>query len=407
TGSYEEGEEDGEEEEVDEDGDEEMDDSLRGSRGLTAETNAVAHQPEYNSSINASIGTGYSGSNNIAALSPQQQQQQQPYEPENMYVPMASTSIAKGKQVAAASARAEDGDYGAPSRAASSSSRSRTSVYIQTSVDIDSAARYGEGYKHMNIDKHDDGSLVVATPEEAAAGAGAGASQSNNDGFMPALISAARRKREIQIVSFQNSVDAPNNAISGPHAGPPGSSAANVSSNGLMGDNANAGELPLFEGAQRARHEEEGAEEERGDEERNDNAAASGEGSTAATDLVLDIAVNAMMESMSASQAVMQIRCQQCPESAPVVLSQEWETHRDWHIARHLQERELRHDQVAQHIQQAFVRVEVDRPAAKRAKFEDRVVKTAAASSSSSSTQAPAPSSASKRRQQTISEVWK
>ncbi|KAJ2503922.1 hypothetical protein H4217_009491, partial [Coemansia sp. RSA 1939] len=227
TGSYEEGEE--EEEEVDEDGDEEMDDSLRGSRGLAAETNAVAHQPEYNSSNNTSIGSGYPGSNNIAALPPQQQQQQQPYEPENMYVPMASTSTAKGKQVAAASARAEDGDYGAPSRAASSSSRSRTSVYIQSSVDIDSAARYGEGYKHMNIDKHDDGSLVVATPEEAAAGAGAGASQSNNDGFMPALISAARRKREIQIVSFQNSVDAPNNAISGPDAGPPGSSAANVS----------------------------------------------------------------------------------------------------------------------------------------------------------------------------------
>ncbi|KAJ2780596.1 hypothetical protein GGI18_003805, partial [Coemansia linderi] len=61
-------------------------------------------------------------------------------------------------------------------------------------------------------------------------------------------------------------------------------------------------------------------------------------------DEVLDMAVNAMLESISTSQAVMQIRCSQCPETEPTISSQEWETHRDWHIARLLQEKELQHD---------------------------------------------------------------
>ncbi|KAJ1772331.1 N-acetyltransferase eso1 [Coemansia sp. RSA 1843] len=371
-----------------EDDDAEMEDDGQGMQDAPAEAN---------------VGNGPANNNNVA---------QQNYTAEYVQA-AANSSTSKGKQVA----RAEEYDFGPPSRATTASSRPRASVYIQSNVDMDSAARYGEGYKHMDMDKHDDGSLVVATPEEA---------QSNNDGFMPALISATRRKREIQIFQFHNSVDAPENAISGSQAGPAagprsvnansaaavgaGKGSSHVSSNrhsrnsSVAGGNATMGESSFMAtvrtkleeaGAPTAIAEEEGSAYDEGEREDGDDDMASLEG----VDLVLDIAVNAMMESMSASQAVMQIRCPQCPASAPAVSSQEWETHRDWHIARHLQERELRHDQVAQHIQQAFVHVEADRPVIKRARHEGRAV-----TSSSSPSSSP---SASKRRQQTIGEVWK
>ncbi|KAJ1812252.1 N-acetyltransferase eso1, partial [Coemansia sp. RSA 2598] len=84
-------------------------------------------------------------------------------------------------------------DYGPPSRSTTVSSKHRNNVYIQPNADVESAARYGEGYRHMNIDRHDDGSLVVASPEG-----------SQSDGFIPALIAATRRKREIQIIRFQH-----------------------------------------------------------------------------------------------------------------------------------------------------------------------------------------------------------
>ncbi|KAJ2797184.1 N-acetyltransferase eso1, partial [Coemansia guatemalensis] len=95
-------------------------------------------------------------------------------------------------------------DHRSQSRATTVSSRQPTHVYIQPSIDIESAARYGEGYKHMHVDPNDDGSLEVAAPVDARAAA---------DGFIPALIAATRRKREIQIVRFQNTVDKPEGAI--------------------------------------------------------------------------------------------------------------------------------------------------------------------------------------------------
>ncbi|KAJ1799144.1 N-acetyltransferase eso1 [Coemansia sp. RSA 2399] len=379
----EEEEEDYEEEEDDEEEDEEMDDGDHNVQEAPTEAYASISRPEHHTTNNG--GNYYAGNSNVA---------QQSHATE--YAQAARSSTSKGKQAA----RAEEYDYGPSSRATPASSRPRASVYIQSNVDMDSAARYGEGYKHMDIDKHDDGSLVVATSEEA---------RSNSDGFMPALISATRRKREIQIFRFQNPVDAPDNAISGlqANAAAKKSSSSRVSSNrhsrnsSAAGSNVAMGESSLM-ATVRTRLEEAGApiaeeEDSTDDEHVNYDDLAPVEG----VDLVLDIAVNAMMESMSASQTVMQIRCSQCPGSAPAVSSQEWETHRDWHIARQLQERELRHDQVAQHIQQAFVHVEADRPAVKRARHDGRV---AAAPSSSSPSSSP---STSKRRQQTIGEVWK
>ncbi|KAJ2391160.1 N-acetyltransferase eso1, partial [Coemansia sp. RSA 2559] len=377
----EEGEEDYyEEAEDDEEDDEEMDDGGHDVQETPTEANASISQPEYHIANNGS--NYYAGNSNVA---------QQSHAAE--YAQEARSSTSKGKQAV----RAEEYDYRPSSRATPASSRPRASVYIQSTVDMDSAARYGEGYKHMDIDKHDDGSLVVATSEEA---------QSNSDGFMPALISATRRKREIQIFRFQNPVDAPDNAISGlqVNASAKKSSSSRVSSNrhsrnsSAAGSNVAMGESSLMATVRTRLEESEApiAEEEGStdDERVNDDDLAPVEG----VDLVLDIAVNAMMESMSASQTVMQIRCPQCPGSAPAVSSQEWETHRDWHIARQLQERELRHDQVAQHIQQAFVHVEADRPVVKRARHDGRVV---AAPPSSSPSTSPATS---KRRQQTIGE---
>ncbi|KAJ2554496.1 N-acetyltransferase eso1 [Coemansia sp. RSA 1933] len=387
-GEYEEGEDyEEEEEDGDEDSDEEMDDDDgQGAQGAATKVNVntVSQPGGYH------ITTSYGDNGNVA---------QQSYMAE--YGQAGSSAGSKGKQVA----RGDEYDYGPPSRATTSSSRARASVYIQSNVDMDSAARYGEGYKHMDIDKQDDGSLVVATSEEA---------RRNSDGFMPALISATRRKREIQIFQFQNTVDAPDNAISGLQAsavGPPrpggsnatGKSSSRTSSNrhsrnsSVAGGSAMMGEAS-FVGAVRTRLEETGAAI--AEEGSSSAESEAGEGDAAAmegVDLVLDIAVNAMMESMSASQAVMQIRCPQCPGTAPAVSSQEWETHRDWHMARQLQERELRHDQVAQHIQQAFVHVDADRPAVKRARHGDQAAESPPSSSSPSS----------KRRQQTIGEVWK
>ncbi|KAJ2678929.1 N-acetyltransferase eso1 [Coemansia spiralis] len=336
----------------------------------------------------------------------------------------ASGSKTKGKQAARMERPhghdAQEHDLEPPSRATTVSSRRRHSVYIQSNVDLDSAARYGEGYKNMSPDKQDDGSLVVATPDEA---------QGAGDGFMPALIAATRRKREIQIFRFQNPVDAPEGAISGPRAGPGprtaalaasravGKASSRASSNRHSRNSSVAGSTslgePSFVATVRTMLEDINtpaaiAEEESGagNQSKEESSSGNEESDDGMEDLVLDIAVNAMMESISASQAVMQIRCPQCPPTAPTVSSQEWEMHRDWHIARHLQERELRHDQVAQQIQRAFVSAtstnssdngvkgsnsqttaDAEKPATKRARHDEAAT--------------------SKRRQQTISEAWK
>ncbi|KAJ2887163.1 N-acetyltransferase eso1 [Coemansia aciculifera] len=312
-----------------------------------------------------------------------------------------------------------DNDPGPPSRATTVSSRRRADVYIQHSADLESASRYGEGYKHMNIDQHDDGSLVVASPEEVP-------NNNNVDGFIPALIAATRRKRDIQIFRFQNPVDAPDGAISGVHSAVnasgslrtgtasamAGTSRANSnrhSRNSSVGNGAGA--ESSFMATVRSRLEGNVAAapiaEEDGDDGAEDASTREKMGMCSVADnlsdddddeadMVLDIAVNAMMESISASQAVMQIRCPQCPDTEPTISSQEWETHRDWHIARFLQEKELRHDTVAQQLQRAFPKAESDncsssgdsgcpRPASKKARLDREQ----------------------KRRQQTIGEAWK
>ncbi|KAJ2724434.1 N-acetyltransferase eso1 [Coemansia sp. Benny D115] len=243
----------------------------------------------------------------------------------------------------------------APSRSTTASARRRSSVYIQSSADLESAARYGEGYRHMNIDRHDDGSLVVAN--EAS------------DNFVPALIAATRRKREIQIFRFQNAVDAPEGAIGAPPR---------------PRDTAD-GQLPAAGTA--------------GSSSAMAASAEPADSSGDADDVVLDMAVHAMMESLNAAQTVMRIRCPQCPESSEPINSSEWATHCDWHIARQLQERELRHEQAAQHIREAFANstpVESD----KRAREE-------ATTSSSASSAVSSSASSSKRRQRTIGEAWK
>ncbi|KAJ2827307.1 N-acetyltransferase eso1 [Coemansia furcata] len=305
-----------------------------------------------------------------------------------------------------------DNDPGPPSRATTVSSRRRADVYIQHSADLETASRYGEGYKHMNIDQHDDGSLIVASPEEAP-------NSNSGDGFIPALIAATRRKRDIQIFRFQNPVDAPDGAISGTHSAinasgslrtgsaMAGTSRANSnrhSRSSSVGNNAESSFMATvrsrLEGnmatAPIAEEDDDRVEDASTREKMGMCSVANNDLSDDEADMVLDIAVNAMMESICASQAVMQIRCPKCPETEPTISSQEWETHRDWHIARFLQEKELRHDTVAQQIQRAFPAPDncssassgdsgCARPASKKARLDGEQ----------------------KRRQQTIGETWK
>ncbi|KAJ2383537.1 N-acetyltransferase eso1, partial [Coemansia sp. RSA 2603] len=245
------------------------------------------------------------------------------------------------------------GEHGPPSRSTTVSSRRRTGVYIQSHADMESAARYGEGYKHMNIDRHDDGSLVVASADE-----------STGDGFIPALIAATRRKREIQIIRFQHAVDAPEGAIAG-------------TSHAAAQHPVGGAQDTEFLDCVRDKLQRQQAENSSSDE---------------STDPVLDMAVSAMMESLSAAQAVMQIRCPQCPEGAALVSSAEWETHCDWHIAREMQERELRHDKVAGQFQRAFVD-STEGGGRREAKKPRREGERAAEGA--------------KRRQKTIGEAWK
>ncbi|KAJ2747767.1 N-acetyltransferase eso1 [Coemansia sp. BCRC 34301] len=311
-----------------------------------------------------------------------------------------------------------DNEPGPPSRATTVSLRRRADVYIQHSADLETASRYGEGYKHMNIDQHDDGSLVVASPEEAP-----NSINNSGDGFIPALIAATRRKRDIQIFRFQNSVDAPDGAISGTLSAAnmgsalrtgAGSAAAGTSRansnrhsrNSSIGNGAESS----FMATVRSRLEGNAAATPIAEEDGDDGVEDAGaremgmcsvvddSSEDDEIDMVLDIAVNAMMESISASQAVMQIRCPRCPETEPAISSQEWETHRDWHIARQLQEKELRHDTVSQQLQRAFHAADSNhcsnsgskgsaspRPASKKARLDGEQ----------------------KRRQQTIGEAWK
>ncbi|KAJ2850983.1 N-acetyltransferase eso1 [Coemansia brasiliensis] len=255
-----------------------------------------------------------------------------------------------------------DGDRRPLSRGNSGAVRMRNSVYIQTVADLESAARYGEGYKNVNIDRHDDGSLEVAASGDT-----------NGDMFIPALIAATRRKREIQIVRFQNSVDTPEGAISGDRDASIQEKRAPGSRRG--GNSSSASKNDKDKTKARGKLKSTAAEDDEYDSSTDDEISS-----------VLNQAVSAMMESISTSQAVMQIHCPQCPENAPPITSRDWETHRDWHIAKHLQERELRHESAARHFQRAFNDSEPSKPATKRAKREEE---------------------SGKRRQQTITESWK
>ncbi|KAJ1883327.1 N-acetyltransferase eso1 [Coemansia sp. RSA 486] len=208
---------------------------------------------------------------------------------------------------AAASTRTTT-DYGPPSRSTTVSSKHRTSVYIQPSVDLESAARYGEGYRHMNIDRHDDGSLVVASPEE-----------SQSDGFIPALIAATRRKREIQIIRFQHAIDAPDDAIGGTKTSAvsaadalPTSSAAaaaiaatsTAAARGIgSGESISTGNPQAPESSFMASIRDKlETQQQKGKE----CANSSSDDDNESADIVLDMAVNAMMESLSSSQSLAQ-----------------------------------------------------------------------------------------------------
>ncbi|KAJ2500683.1 N-acetyltransferase eso1 [Coemansia sp. RSA 1972] len=263
------------------------------------------------------------------------------------------------------------GDRQTQGRATGSSSRPRNNVYIQSITDLESAARYGEGYKHIEMDQHDDGSLIVARPDDANTG---------TDGFVPALIAATRRKRDIQIVRFQNPVDMPEGAISGSRINQIKTKKPRNRASSSRG--SSAGEQPGVQAKAGGGSEPPIAEddEDDGDDVEYDSSTDDEISS------VLGMAVSAMMESISASQAVMQIHCPQCPENASPIPSREWETHRDWHIAKHLQERELRHESVSRHIQGAFANSDTEKPPSKRTKRE---------------------TPPSGRRQQTITEAWK
>ncbi|KAJ2706237.1 N-acetyltransferase eso1 [Coemansia sp. IMI 203386] len=338
---------------------------------------------------------------------------------------MIDTTIPPAAAAAAASTRTTT-DYGPPSRSTTVSSKHRTSVYIQPSVDLESAARYGEGYRHMNIDRHDDGSLVVASPEE-----------SQSDGFIPALIAATRRKREIQIIRFQHAIDAPDDAIGGTKASavsaadaPSTSSAAaaaaiaatsTAAARGIgSGESISTGNPQAPESSFMASIRDKlETQQQKGKECAN---SSSSDDDNESADIVLDIAVNAMMESLSSSQSVMQIRCPQCPETAPTISSLDWDTHRDWHMARQLQERELRHETVAMQLQKAFNHdasgqndsLAKQQRVSKKPRYEksknDKAgsgSNSAAAANSATSGDGGGESSGLKRRQKTISESWK
>ncbi|KAJ2083577.1 N-acetyltransferase eso1 [Coemansia sp. RSA 988] len=279
-------------------------------------------------------------------------------------------------------------DHRSQSRATTVSSRQPDHVYIQPSLDLESTARYGEGYKHMHMDPNDDGSLEVAAPIDARAAA---------DGFIPALIAASRRKREIQIIRIESTVDQPDGCISNSNDDDIYKSFKSKRHGQLNGTDS---DMPAIAGSSRMRsvrnHLDESDSPMDVDERAVDAGSDTSSTSEDGLDMVLDMAVSAMMESISASQMVMQIKCPQCPIDTPSISSKDWETHRDWHIARHLQEREMRHENVARQFQRAFndttstgASTKSTKPAAKRVKHDSR------------SASSPKP------RQQTITDAWK
>ncbi|KAJ1732614.1 N-acetyltransferase eso1 [Coemansia biformis] len=278
----------------------------------------------------------------------------------------ADASIDNGDDATAAETR--ESSRPPPSRAsraaAAPSYRRQPSVYIQPNTDQDCAARYGEGYKNISVDPVEDIGLELAAPGVAQADSG--------DGFIPALIAATRRKRAIQIVRFQHSVDCPGDAIEASRDD------LEEEEKAKRGQSSKKGESSRMAGAGgKARSAAKAAAPAEEDED-----SSSDDG----VDEVLNVAIRAMLESLSASQTVMQIHCPQCPESAPTVSSCEWETHSDWHMARRLQERELRHESVARHIRTAFSGRSDRSPAPKRPR--------------------PGGDESPRRRQQTITEAW-
>ncbi|KAJ1828443.1 hypothetical protein LPJ56_001108, partial [Coemansia sp. RSA 2599] len=248
-----------------------------------------------------------------------------------------------------------------------------------------------------------------------------------SDGFIPALIAATRRKREIQIIRFQHAVDAPEDAIGGNKVPPvsasdvPSTSAAarasTLATQAVGSDQLSTGTTSDARGPESSFVATVCNKLEKQVQRSKDYSSSEDEG----TDIVLDMAVNAMMESLSSSQSIMQIRCPQCPETAPTVSSLEWDTHRDWHMARQLQERELRHESVAQQLQRAFahdvsgqsISSSKQRRTAKKPRYEkpnsnpgsDTNAATATTSSAESGNNDVA--AGLKRRQKTINESWK
>ncbi|KAJ1954429.1 hypothetical protein EC988_002440 [Linderina pennispora] len=270
-----------------------------------------------------------------------------------------------------------DNEGGPPSSGRSTvSSRRRTGVYIQPHVDTSSVSRYGEGYHHMDIDKNEDGSLEVAEPTPSAA-----SHQHPSDLLIPALISVSRRKRDVQIFQHFNPVDKPDGMIgweehdSGAStkakSGQGSGTATHSRNNSVLQGPAEAS----FMATVRSRLEQTKAAQQ---------DIAEG---------VLDLAANAMNDSLSASKTEMRIRCPRCPPTASTVTLSEWDTHGDWHVARDLQARELRNEDVSEEFRRAFnmdSESGSEKPPLKRTK---RSAESAASTAG--------------RRQQSLLEAWK
>ncbi|KAJ2611272.1 N-acetyltransferase eso1, partial [Coemansia sp. RSA 1365] len=236
--------------------------------------------------------------------------------------------------------------HNSQSNAVTETSQQESQVHIQPNTDFETISRFGEGYKNMNLDTNDDGTLEAIDPVDIMLAA---------DGFVPTLIAAVRRKREIQIIHIESTVDCPVGVIS---KSDDEELCKTFKAKRKSKPKTTDSEIPIVSGSSRVStiksHLDDSDFVMDVDEPTFEYGSDASSSSEDGLDMVIDMAVSAMMESISSSQTAMQIRCPQCPLDAPSISSQDWETHRDWHIARHLQERELRHESVARQFQQAF-----------------------------------------------------
>ncbi|KAJ1931585.1 hypothetical protein FBU59_006660 [Linderina macrospora] len=288
---------------------------------------------------------------------------------------MSNLSTATGYTADSAGA---DNEGGAPGSSRSTvSSRRRTGVYIQPHVDTSSVSRYGEGYRHMNIDKNEDGSLEAVDPSPSTA-----SRQHVGDQLIPTLISVSRRKRDVEIYRHFSHLDKPDEMLNWEEQDSGASTKARHGQG--SGTRAHSRSNSVLQGPAEASFM--ASVRSRLEQTRVDHQGI--------VEGVLDLAVNAMNDSLSASQTEMYIRCPRCPPAAPTVSSSDWETHGDWHMARELQARELRNEDVSQEFRRAFNMDNEsgsEKPPSKRAR---RGAESSAATGSG-------------RRQQSLMEAWK